>query len=571
MQSRVSAEGNYASVLKLIFAPPAFIWDRAGFVASVSGLDSRRQRRLADIGLVFLDEDGHDDWIWEDCFQSDAIWRERMMSGAGIKVRCLASTRTPTRDGQEKEREDEGHDEVPGGLDEDEMRSQNSKELGEHGLENDDASDSPSPSSLSSSTPSATSDSLPNLRHTSCVQEAQLSPDGSCIFTSDYDRTFSVYPVSHDLVSQPGTQSLTPYASFHSPNPIWAFAVNPLFNLQDATSTTVLVSRRDSYITLHNALWDISRYYTSTSPPTAPINISTPLASYKFIDALTEAVIAPNSLAYTHSGTHFFCGTRDKIALFDMQETTAPIQTIRTIPARRNKLKGGGRGFKGYISALSLSPPSASSRDGLLAAGSRTRHVGIYDALSGTEVTSFALPGALKPYAQHLQHIVGDGVSALRWSPCGNYLYVAERCSDALLIYDVRSYSLALAHCIGRSALTKQKLGFEIWNAGASPYDVEAVAHEVWAGGTDGKIRVWRDPHWREGAIEPDEIVTVAGSDEPVVAALVHASGSLAVAACGVVKVSEVGEEKEYRGVQRGGETRPQIREWGSVDILGLG
>ncbi|USP74165.1 Guanine nucleotide-binding protein negative regulator 1 [Curvularia clavata] len=496
------------------------------------------------------------------------------MSGAGIQVRCLASTRIPTRDGQEKEREDGGDGEDSRGLersDNDEANNQDLKEPGKREVEDDGASGSPSLSSLSSSTSSASPDSLQHLRHTSCVQEAQLSPDGTCIFISDYDRTFSVYPISHDLVSQPSTQSLTPYASFHSANPIWAFAVNPLFNLQDATTTTVVVSRRDSYITLHNALWDFSRDYTSTSPPTGPVNISTPLASYKLIDALTEAVIAPHSLAYTHSGTHFFCGTRDKIVLFDMQETNQPIQTMRTIPARRNKLKGGGRGFKGCVSALSLSPPSASSRDGLLAAGSWTRHVGIYDALSGAEVTSFALPGSLKPQAQHLQHVVGDGVSSLRWSPCGNYLYVAERRSDALLIYDVRSYSLALAHCIGRAALTKQKLGFDIWNAGASPYDIEAVSHEVWAGGTDGKIRVWRDPCWREGAVEPDEIVTVAGTDEPVVASLIHPTGSLAVAACGAVKMSELGEQKEQRGVQRGGETRPKIWEWGSVDILGLG
>ncbi|EUC44612.1 hypothetical protein COCMIDRAFT_51796, partial [Bipolaris oryzae ATCC 44560] len=455
-------------------------------------------------------------------------------------------------------------------------------------VENDaeDENDAVEPSSPSSSSISSSSSSPPSLtqrlrntHHTSCVQEAQLSPDGSCIFTSDYNRSFSVYPVSNDIGSHTSAQSLTPYASLHSPNPIWAFAANPLFNLQDANSTTVLVSRRDSYITLHNALWDISRTYANEEnpPPTpGPVNISTSLASYKLINNLTEAVTAPISLTYSHDGAHFFGGTQDKIVIFDLQETDKPIHTIATIPARRNKLKGGGRGFKGYISALSLSPPSPPSRDGLLAAGSRTRHIGIYDPTSGTEVTSFALPGTssgVKSRNENLKDVMGDGVSSLKWSPCGNYLYVAERNADVLLIYDVRSFSLALGYCAGRRALTKQKLGFDVWNAGQSPYDVEGFSHEVWAGGTDGKVRVWRDAYAKEGTVLPDEVISVGHEDEPVVASLVYPTGSLVVAATGVVRVED--EEEEQRGVQRGGGggggVRPRFREWGNVDILALG
>ncbi|XP_014555338.1 hypothetical protein COCVIDRAFT_17086 [Bipolaris victoriae FI3] len=489
------------------------------------------------------------------------------MSGAGIYVRCLASTRC-------------GQQEV--GKDQWDGEAQGSKVLEE--VENDepeDEDDAVESSNLSSSSVSSSSSSPSaaqrqrNLHHTSCVQEAQLSPDGSCIFTSDYSRSFSVYPVSNDIGSHTSAQNLTPYASFRSPNPIWAFAANPLFNLQDANSTTVLVSRRDSYITLHNALWDISRTYANeeNSPPTSgPVDISTPLASYKLINNLTEAVTAPISLAYSHDGANFFGGSQDKIVIFDLQETDKPIHTIATIPARRNKLKGGGRGFKGYISALSLSPPSPSSRDGLLAAGSRTRHIGIYDPTSGAEVTSFALPGTTsgtKSRNENFKDVMGDGVSSLKWSPCGNYLYVAERNADVLLIYDVRSFSLALGYCAGRSALTKQKLTFDIWNAGQSPYDVEGFSHEVWAGGTDGKVRVWRDAYAKEGAVLPDEIVSVGREDESVVASLVHPSGSLVVAASGVVRVEE--EEEEQRGVQRGGGVRPRFREWGNVDILALG
>jgi WD40 repeat protein len=329
-----------------------------------------------------------------------------------------------------------------------------------------------------------------------------------------------------------------------------------------------LISRRDNYISLHNALWGNADSQTSSA---GPVDISTPLASYKLINNLTEAVTAPLSLAYSNTSTHLFAGAKDEIAIFDLQDTDKPIHTIRTIPAKRNKLKGGGRGFKGWISALSLSPPSHTSHDGLLAAGSRTRYIGIYDPVGGNEITHFSLPGTIngiKFRNEKLDHVIGDGVSSLKWSPCGKYLYVAERSSNVLLIYDVRNFSLSLGYCAGRKALTRQKLGFDIWNAGASPYDIEGLSHEVWAGGTDGMVRVWRDPYVKEGAVEADEVFAVNGGEMPVVASLVHVSGSLAVAACGAVGMEE---EMDGRGVRRGGDVRPKVREWGSLDILGLG
>ncbi|KAJ4380692.1 hypothetical protein N0V86_004053 [Didymella sp. IMI 355093] len=405
---------------------------------------------------------------------------------------------------------------------------------------------------------------------TSCIQEAQLSPDGTCIFTSDYDRAFSVYPISTDILNSTSTQPLEVYSQLKSADPIWAFTANPLFNLQDSSSTHVLISRRDRYITLHNALWDMNNPTNTPSSTSSPVNIHTPLASYKLINHLTEAVTAPLSLAYSNSGTHFFAGTQNSISIFDLSHTSDPISSIPTIPSARTKLKGGGRGFKGHISALAVSPPTAASAEGLLAAGSRTRYVGIYDAVSGAEVTHFSLPGTMdgkKLRDETLAHIMGDGVSSLKWSPCARYLYIAERDSDALLIYDVRSFSMALGYCTGRRAKTKQKLGFDVWNAGASPYDIEAIAHEVWAGGMDGKIRVWKDPYLKEGGVEADEVVDVGGEMLPVVSTLVHISGSLAVAARGILSVDD---GKVKGGVRRGGGTRPRFSERGCLDILGL-
>jgi WD40 repeat protein len=523
------------------------------------------------------------------------------MNGTSLKVRCLASTRISESTCQEQESKEEVkgevHDQeaseefgiehlpIRGGRNlqhvsyteaqsdstvdhcsdasSEESEDDSNDDLNEKS--SDDSADSCSNASDdetshdSGKKPShATSSAEYDKNHTSCIQEAQLSPDGTCIFTSDFNRTFSVYPIAPTLKTSPTTLPLAPYAKFTSPDPIWAFATNPLFNLHDASSTHVLISRRDRYITLHNALWDLSIPSYTTTTPATPINISAPINSYKLINPLTEAVVAPLSLVYSSTGTHFFAGHANAIATFDLTYPDAPIHTIRTIPSANSKLKGGGRGFKGVVTALALDPTSA-----LLAAGARTRHIGIYDSDTGREVTTMSLPGTLDgrklSSATNTRNVIGDGVSSLKYSPCGSYLYVAERMSDALLIYDVRNFSLALAYCAGRKAVTKQRLGFDVWGDGGE-------SHEVWAGGTDGNVRVWRDPWRKEGAVEADEVVCVGEGDGSVVGSLVHGSGGLAVTACGKMDTDGLGA----KGKLRGGGRRPKFREWGSLEILGL-
>ncbi|KAF2832866.1 WD40 repeat-like protein [Ophiobolus disseminans] len=521
------------------------------------------------------------------------------MSSSGLKVRCLASTTVSERIRQEQdlERENEPNDEEVDqrrGVERAErdgesitlVHGDSLRKDGRESQDNRAPSKSPSPSNSeqhfesSSSSDSETSNSAASLAgsspkssksHTSCVQEAQLSPDGTCVFTSDYNRSFSVYPIDSTLHTEASARALKPYAHFTSSDPIWAFAANPLFNINDANSTHVLVSRRDKYITLHNALWDLSNPNSdqSSTPINTPVDIARPIAFYKLINPQNEALTVPLSLTYSYTGTHFFAGARNTIHIFDLTDPSGPIHTIPTIPSVRSKLKGGGRGFKGAISALTLSPPTPTSSNGLLAAGARTRHVGIYDPFNGTEITTFSLPGTLdgkRVYNANMQHVIGDGVSSLKYSPCGTYLYVAERTSDVLLIYDVRNFSLALGYCAGRQALTKQKLGFDVWNAGTSPYDIEGTAHELWAGGTDGMVRVWRDPYVKEGAVEADEVFRVGDGGAAVVGTMVHASGGLAVAACGRIGVGDDGVE----GRRRGGGNLPRFKEWGSVDVLGL-
>ena len=141
--------------------------------------------------------------------------------------------------------------------------------------------------------------------------------------------------------------------------------------------------------------------------------------------------------------------------------------------------------MKGIVSALAIEPQS-----NLLAAGTFTRHIALYDAAGqGGCAGSFTVKNTDADQA-----IGGSGITQLLWSPCGRYLYVAERQSNGVMIYDIRNTGQLLCWLKGRHAYTNQRLGVELFHG---------ESQDVWAGGTDGVIRVWRDAERQEGGVAP--------------------------------------------------------------------
>lgn len=140
-------------------------------------------------------------------------------------------------------------------------------------------------------------------------------------------------------------------------------------------------------------------------------------------------------------------------------------------------------GMKGIVSALGMSP------DGILAAGTFSRWIGLYDGYGrgGTrgifETTESDGVGR--------GNRDGAGITQLNWSDCGNYLCVAERESNGIGVWDIRGSGRRLAWLQGRAARTNQRLG------------VEVMGGEVWAGGIDGIIRIWEGLGQREGDLDP--------------------------------------------------------------------
>lgn len=175
-----------------------------------------------------------------------------------------------------------------------------------------------------------------------------------------------------------------------------------------------------------------------------------------------------------------------------------------------------GTGMKGIVSALSL------SSEGILAAGTFSRNVGIFaDEGLGDCITVFSLKNnnaSSSTKAHEDENTVGTGITSLRWSPCGRYLYIAERQASSIQIYDIRVLGRRLGCLTGRRAKTNQRVGFDVvigydgapegmqtleGQSEMNDNEIEAAGrmegggghHNIWSGGTDGIVRVWANPH----------------------------------------------------------------------------
>lgn len=175
------------------------------------------------------------------------------------------------------------------------------------------------------------------------------------------------------------------------------------------------------------------------------------------------------------------------MALFDVSRTgEGPAMKMPTIPSKRHKMKGGGVGMRGIVSALSVQ-----GAEGMLAAGTWTRWVGLYDmeGVGGT-VATWSVAEAADEYAG----IGGTGITQTLWSACGRYLYVVERKSNGILVYDVRVMGKLAASLEGRQANTNQRLEVDLFEGEGGM--------ELWAGGMDGTVRVWEGVGKSEGVLQ---------------------------------------------------------------------
>lgn len=191
-----------------------------------------------------------------------------------------------------------------------------------------------------------------------------------------------------------------------------------------------------------------------------------------------------------------------------------PLVTIPTIPSTRHLLKGGGVGMRGTVSALSV---QAAGQEGLLAAGTWTRWVGLYDLnrAGNCVVANWGVAGAAEENGMG-----GKGIVQTVWSPCGRYLVVNERGAGGMLVYDLRVTNQLLGTLKGRDGYTNQRLSCDVF-----PGTEEVGGFEVWAGTRDGGVVVYEAVGMTEGDHEPAWGTQAHGS--AVGSTAMHSSGSV--------------------------------------------
>lgn len=312
------------------------------------------------------------------------------------------------------------------------------------------------------------------------------------------------------LEPRPAPHALAPHATIPLPEPTAVLAGAPYYQLAEPYTHQVLVSSRDLplqlfylYPSAAASPDDGNADDDDDAPP--PPRHAPPAASYPLMRAGSETFLSASALLWPAPGTHFVAGCKSLLAKFDASRPGGePVLRIKTIPSERHLAKGGGVGMRGVVSALSAPPTDplygGGGGVGLVAAGTWTRWVGLYDfAQAGECAATWSIKSGVEATRRDGRPgIGGDGIMQTAWSPCGRYLLVSERRSKGVLVYDVRVTGELLGWLEDRDALTNQRINCDVF-----PGNHNSPGFEVWSGTTDGVVKVWEDVGSREGAHAP--------------------------------------------------------------------
>jgi len=143
-------------------------------------------------------------------------------------------------------------------------------------------------------------------------------------------------------------------------------------------------------------------------------------------------------IAFNHTGDKFYTGADRTIRCFDLNTPGSECTSFYTSKSRKSMF-----GQKGLISCLQFNPDGS----GCYAAGSFLGNVSIYVEQSPTSVLDITQ--------------LGHGVTHLRWSPCGHYLWVGTRQHPELSCWDIRATKNKL-HTVTRTCNTNQRMIFDL-------------------------------------------------------------------------------------------------------------
>ena len=139
-----------------------------------------------------------------------------------------------------------------------------------------------------------------------------------------------------------------------------------------------------------------------------------------------------------------YCGFNNCIRIYDVERPGRQHAVLKTF----KRAHGQSTGQRGIVSCAAINP----DKSGLLAAGTYSRNIGLYDTLSGKLL-------------YNLQGHRG-GVTQVNWGPEGCYLYSGARKDDEILCWDVRGSGDALFR-LPRAVRTNQRVQFSVDQSGS--------------------------------------------------------------------------------------------------------
>ncbi|KAG0140721.1 hypothetical protein CROQUDRAFT_664803 [Cronartium quercuum f. sp. fusiforme G11] len=327
----------------------------------------------------------------------------------------------------------------------------------------DEAPPVPSASSIGtrirfhSNTPTklATSNSFGSSLPHNLLRCAKWSSDGSTILTEAEDRVIRLFnnhsskdldkfvPSTDSSEKHSHTKDWKPFQEIEAADAVLSTCWFPFSRFDDPARYCFAMAVKDHPIHLLDAA-------------DGRLRASYPIVNHR------EQMVAPRSMLFSHDGMSLYASHECAIDIFDISRPGNPGERYKTLPSRQSR-----DGQKGIISTLAADP----TRNGLLAAGSFSGQIGIYDTMTSELSPQMIFHSAEATGITQVKfHLLNDRV-----------LFSASRKSNLIKCWDLR-YVATTFHTFYRPGQTNQRLNF----------DIDYTGVNLATGAQDGKIRVYK-------------------------------------------------------------------------------
>jgi WD40 repeat protein len=251
------------------------------------------------------------------------------------------------------------------------------------------------------------------------VKEVKFSPDGTCLLSNSSDHSLRLFEFNLEKAS------LSPSLQCKEAEDILDYCWYP--SMQGNNPATCFFASTSKEQPIH--LWDA---YTGKNR-----------ANYTAYDTMDEPKAA-FSVCFSPAGDKIYGGYNKSICMWDASFPGRCMNEYSTHSKNRksNRQTTDDNSLNGIISVIACNPDYS----GILACGSFNGGIGLYDQ-------------NMDPLCVLWGH--DGGITHMKWSPCGNYLYSGGRKDNFIRCWDIRNTQDVIMK-MPRMCETNQRLHFDI-------------------------------------------------------------------------------------------------------------